>query len=147
MTFEKTLKDVEDCLCLENTLVNNEDNFARRIYKNAVEEEDFNSYHEIGKTAQNNCNSKCGHRGVSVNICADDTKKTELIDTYKKTVVAAKKINPDVNIPEYCLVFKFKDEAGKMKQTGKNETHFDFYKSDAFNVNDHLTNIEIVSLV
>eukprot|EP00388_Colpodella_angusta_P021055 GDKJ01053168.1.p1 GENE.GDKJ01053168.1~~GDKJ01053168.1.p1 ORF type:complete len:148 (-),score=9.72 GDKJ01053168.1:363-806(-) len=131
MEFTKVFEGITNCDCLQDSVVDISNMFVRRIFDENLKMSDFESYHEMGKIPKDNCISICGHRGVSINICTKETKDN-LLEKHKKNISDRKKINPEIAIPEFGLVFTFKAEAGKIKKTGKDITHYDFYKSDDF---------------
>jgi hypothetical protein len=147
MEFTNIFKGVEDCNCLEGSSVNITDMFARRVSTISPNDNDFQSYWEGGDNRhKNNCFSKCGYRGVSINSCTEDNKPL-FIDKHRKIIAERKKFNSEITIPEFCYFFKFKKDAGKIKQTGEKDiTHHDFYKCDTFIVGSSLETIDIINL-
>lgn len=144
MNFSKVFSGVTECDCLQGSTVDFTNVFVRRIFSESPNLEDFKSWHDIGKIPKDNCEDICGFRGISVNICSEETKHAQ-IEKYKKAIIQRKKINSEVKIPEFGLFFTFKDSAGRIKQTGKDVTHFDFYRCDEFDLSS-LLSLEIINL-
>jgi hypothetical protein len=144
MNFTK-LHDGISCDCLEDTHIDIKTPYFRRIANITPTSDDFISWYEMGKKPKDTCEDICGFRGVSIYICSEKTKDV-IITKQKKAVSQRKRISPMAKIPEFGYLFKLKEAAGKIKQSGPDSNHYDLYKCDEFTL-DCLSDIEIINLV
>ena len=134
MTFNNILAQTH-CNCLEDSFENYSDTFARRSDKSpSPKARDFKSYYEGGKIVEdlNNCQEVCGHRGVSLEIWNADTR-----DKILEKFLESAQISPQFR--KVLNIIRLKSNAGIVKYTPEqgleyNEFHYDFYKSDDFQI-------------
>ncbi len=135
MTFDNLHGDTV-CNCLSNAFERTEQLFARKTDKPVNREKDFESIWERKKRSYpemlrklKECTDICGYKGISINEWNNSTKK-EVIQKYVTTFG----ITPSHK--DRILVFKFKDNAGKVVFTPRKDdaSHYDFYKCDKFSI-------------
>ena len=139
MDFAKLLQDT-DCNCLEKTIQDNENLYARKINTpNPVLDRDFKSYWQKGRRADE-CKEICGLKGLSANSW-DENDKNAIIKKYLKTFT----ITP--RHKDCIFVFRLLPNSGLIEHTPnkKDPTHYDFYKSDNFTL-DMLESHSIIPL-
>lgn len=132
------------CDCLKDAHTDIETPYLRRIFNNVPNIDDFISWHDMGKKSKEDCEDICGFRGVSIFNCSQETLDNVVLK-QKKAVTNRKKISPMSNIPEFGYIFTLKQTAGKIKQSGKDKTHYDLYKCDEFTL-ECLTEIQVINL-
>lgn len=140
MTFENLNADHE-CDCLSNTRQDTVSEFAMKINKDSIREQDFQSKWEKGqRDIDGNCVKICSLKGNSVSVINQDNRE-QIFQTYKSLFKLSPGYKPNV------LIFKFYEDAGLLKFTPSkaNIYHYDFYKSDDFDHNS-IVNIEIQNL-
>ena len=129
MTFDK-LHDGIDCDCIKNAKDDFQNEYVRRLRKKELSEKDFLTHWErgIGKD-EIECEVICSYKGISVNQI-NETSEQLIIEKYKTTF----KINPKRG--GYFLKFRIKENGGKIKHapSKKDNTHYNFYKSDEFDI-------------
>lgn len=131
MTFNNLHIDT-DCNCVGKAVEKLENIFARRVRSNPLKENDFKSKWEKKHPYPGNsdCEVICSHKGVSINLFSDETK-----DAVIKKFVTRFTFSPGSTA--FCCKFKFKQGAGKLKQTGlKDKSHHEFFKCDTFSLKD-----------
>lgn len=143
MNFTKLHNGIS-CDCLQNTHIDLETPYLRRISNNTPSLPDFESWYEIGKKSKDTCQDICGYRGVSIYNCSPLTMQA-VLNKQKKAITDRKRISPMVKIPEFGYIFKLKETAGKIKQSGGDNNHYDLYKCDEFTL-DCLQSIEVINL-
>jgi hypothetical protein len=138
MTFEK-INNNPDCDCITQSMIDTENQFVRKLRGTTLVEKDFHSHweREIGRD-EIECEKVCSYKGISINMFTSEHEEM-IFNKYKTTF----SINPKKGA--YCLKFKFKDGAGKVKFASEDDdnTHYNLYKSDSFTL-DHLDIIETV---
>ncbi len=143
MNFEKLHNDT-NCNCLEDAELNLDRFFARKINKPLPTDRDFISKWEKGNAQiewdKTNCQLVCGLKGISINQW-NEISQVEVIQKFLTTFRISPKHKDSI------LIFKCRGNAGLIKFTpnSKDNFHYDFYKSDDFNL-DLIDNIEIISL-
>lgn len=140
MTFEKTLKDI-DCNCLDDCYEDYKNNYARYLGKNItnITEESFKSYFEHNKKPKNDsCPERCSNRAVSFSLI-NEVNFDAIMNNFEKY------FGYSPQFKKYVVIIKFLENAGLLKQYGTNIDHYDFYKSDEFEI-DHLEIIEQIDL-
>src|SRR5208283_2161165 len=96
---------------------------------------DFRSKWEKGnRPSGTDCKDICSCKGISVNLYMNN--RDSIVKKYLKIF----RISPGHKA--YCCTFKFKSNAGKVKNApeGGDLSHFNFFKCDSFSIND----IEVV---
>ncbi len=131
-----------DCLCAKSSdmLQNDERIFARFIRKPNIRENDFKSYSDKGRTpTKNTCKAICSFLGVSVSLWNDESKDF-IIELYAKLFKLNMKKKTDS-----ILLFKLKNNIGVCKSTPSepNPHHYDFYKSDEFDI----SKVEVIDII
>ncbi|QWR78419.1 hypothetical protein [Candidatus Magnetomonas plexicatena] len=136
MTFNELHRDT-DCNCIENAKADEGNVFARRITGEKAIANDFKSYWDEGRTVKDgkNCELVCDHKGVSVYVVNDETE----IQSKFKEIKAHKRMS--TRFTHYCLL-KLKNSAGLLKQSGKDKAHYNFFKSDDFQIDK----LEIIAI-
>ncbi len=144
MTFNQ-LHENTDCDCLLETRENTENLFARKVGKAKTElkSRDFKTHYERGitVTSPDDCLEVCGKRGLSIDIWNEATK-VAVLQRFMTTFAISPKLK------NHLSIIKFKEGAGFVKHTPviepiPNENHYDFYKSDEFD----LDLVELVELI
>lgn len=142
MTFDSLHADT-DCDCLIEAFEDTEQIFARKISKPNMRVADFYSHWERNrKPAENICTEICKYKGISVNYW-DDSTRQQVIDKYVKSL---RLINLDNKIvKDSILIFRFKSKMGSLKYSPSksDSSHYTFYKSDTFDIQD----IEIIDTI
>jgi hypothetical protein len=149
MNFTNIQNDTPpNCNCLENSIISEDKQFARHIYKPNVRPQDFYSKWEKWQNNDafpldfdySNCQKVCGNKGVSIHAWENTSRETiinEYLNNFKITGKAQNSI----------LVFKLRPNAGAVLYTPQsaNAHHYDFYKADDFSL-DLIHGLEIISL-
>lgn len=141
MTFDRLHADT-DCDCLGDTFEDVEKLFARRISKPIMRPSDFYSHWDRNKKPQSmTCNDICMFKGVSINEWNSETE-SNVIEKYLDSL-RLKDLN--TKIRDSVLIFKFKGSSGVLKYSPskKDPSHYTFYKTDSFSVED----IEIIDTI
>jgi len=143
MKFDRLHKDT-DCNCVDGAEENISNIFSRAINRNTVREIDFTSNWDKPPIPKKsiNCNNTCKLKGISISRIKESDDKQKVIENY----VSFFKCSPKYK--EYLALFKFKKDAGLIKNTPSKNIifHHDFYKSDEFTM-AHLEHIELVHLL
>ncbi|MDZ7899477.1 MAG: hypothetical protein U5N85_15820 [Arcicella sp.] len=142
MTFDSLHADT-DCDCLGEAFEDTEQIFARKISKPNLRIADFYSHWERNKKpSENICTEICKYKGISVNYW-DDLTQQQVIDKY---VNGLRLIDLSTQIVKDCiLIFRFKSKMGSLKYspTKLDSSHYTFFKSDTFDIQD----IEIIDTI
>jgi hypothetical protein len=142
MIFNDILRDT-NCGCIDDTIEDNGNLFARKINKPIPLDKDFASHWERGKRAEN-CKEICGFKGLSMNLW-NETTKNDVIDKFLTTFSITPKHKDSI------FVLKFLPNAGVIKKTPTkyDATHHDFYKSDEFSLEllEHHTIIHLKNFI
>lgn len=143
MTFDNINTDTS-CNCLEDTIIDIDNSYVRKLRKEILEEKDFLTHWERNLKADNaDCKKICSSKSVSINQFKPETE-VQILEKYKTTF----NINPKKGA--YYVKFQFLQNAGKVKHTPdiefKDESHFDFYKADDFSF-DKIRIIDTVKFV
>jgi len=148
MTF-KNISDATSCNCLSNSKEDTQSLFARKVGKaKSLKDRDFKSNVERGKEFNDkiqSCDEVCGLFGLSIDIWTDESKD-EIMQRYKTTNAFSPKLKKHISI------IKFVKGAGKVKYTPvkepiPNKHHYDFFKSDDFDLTTGVTLVELIPLV
>ena len=142
MTFENINVDI-DCDCLEGAICDTESHFGRKTNKNFLKPGDFISYWEKGKRSEDQiCAEICSLKGISLNFMNDESKEN-VINIFKQLFPISPSYKPHIH------VIQLGGTCGYVKHTpdhvNGNLYHYDFYKSDEFNLED-VTHVEVISL-
>lgn len=137
------------CQCHKGASENCADTFARKVGEaKGLKARDFRTHSERGIIPESNeCDELCGYKGLSINIWTEQSK-SYVYDKFSLTLG----ISPKLKTPRTQIgVFKILEEAGKVKHTpeqkeGIDVYHYDFYKSDEFDI-DKLVLVEMISFV
>ena len=147
MNFSE-ISNSHSCECLKNSLENVCDVFVRKVRRSSnLSESDFRTHKERGKLSpeENDCDNICGMNALSFEIWNEYSWEV-LLEKYNTTA----KFSPQSGKKNLCVV-RFLRGSGLVKHTPfqineKNDFHYDFYKSDSFNVNA-LNLIEMIQLI
>lgn len=142
MTFEN-FKNIK-CDCFEGASERPELVLARRTPKNFLREVDFETYHEKGRLPKedDSCDEICGLRGVSLT-------QFHGIETQDGLQNIAQVVSLAPGYRPFAIMLKIKVDGGNIKHT-PNETnpdHHDLYKSDQFNIENHVEVIKAINLI
>ena len=131
MTFEILHNDTQ-CVCVELAQENVDAFFARKIYNPDIRDKDFKSKWEKGHRPDSitDCKRTCGLKGISINIW-NDSSSNAFREKLKTTFNFSPKSKDGI------CVFQFSQDAGLMQYAPSNtdKFHYNFYKSDHFNLN------------
>lgn len=142
MTFD-SLHAGTDCDCLGEAFENTEKIFARKISKPNLRIADFSSHWERNKGhSEHLCTEICKYKGISVNYW-DVLTQQQVIDKYAKSL---RFIDLDNKIiKDSILIFRFKSKMGSLKYSPSklDPSHYTFFKSDTFDIQD----IEVINTI
>lgn len=133
------LKSESECECLKEAAQNVGDSFARKTGKNRFREYDFRTGYEKAKQpVTSSCEDICGNKSVSIHMYNQESAAL-VLERYKRS----RAINPTTG--RYCVVFKFLRNAGMVRHAPlfDDDFHYDFYKSDLFDLNTHIEVLEV----
>ena len=138
MDFEK-IKNGSQCDCLKGSEIDIEGEYIRKIKKDIVLENDFQTHWERGlHRDENDCDKICSYKSVSINKILSDSL-AQIMNKYKITF----RFNPAKGF--CCARFKLRENAGKVKHSPTNidPTHYNFFKADDFTL-DSINITEII---
>ena len=121
--------------CTEGLQENLQDVFARKLLSNSFNDEDFNSYWEMGKrptTAQlKNPKKVCDYKCISLSSLSEENE-----DEIRTLFNTTPKFKPKATKYKYYCKMKFQKDAGVSKESPSinNIYHCNFYKADGFSV-------------
>lgn len=135
----KDLHNDTNCNCLEGTNEDLESLYCLKTNKDHLRPQDFKSHWEKGKRpSSDDCKSVCSYKGKSISILEDNNE-------IKVGKIFLQIFNLSPTYKPYLTKIKFLGESGKVKKTPTqvNKFHYDFYKSDEF----ELSKIEYVESI
>ena len=142
MTFESLHADT-DCDCLGEAFEDIEKLFARKISKPNLRVADFHSHWERNKKPlEDSCVEICKYKGISINHW-DASTQQQVIDKYVKSL---RLIDLDNKIiKDSILIFRFKSKMRSLKYSPSklDSSHYTFYKSDTFDIQE----IEVIDTI
>ena len=135
MKFDSLHADT-DCDCLGDTFEDTEKVFARKISKPNLRVADFSSHWDRNKRSlEDSCVEICKYKGISVNYW-DALTQQQVINKYVKSL---RLIDLDSKIiKDSILIFRFKSKMGALKYSPSklDSSHYTFYKSDTFDIQE-----------
>lgn len=137
-----TLNSDNKCSCNNDAIIDNISKFALKMNKEIMRENDFKTYWEKGKRPKlMDCSEICSYKGLSLSIVNLPIDLENTINLYKQLFP----FSPGYKT--HCVVISLKENSGMVKSTpiDKNPLHYDFYKSDNFNIEKVITH-QIISL-
>lgn len=148
MSFKRMTNDPDcpQCKCVDKRdALDTVTVFVRRIWDLDLCDGDFLSYWESLKRPKpapgdpSYCVRVCSCKGVSTRRY---TTNEEMVSHFRKTL----SIRPGSAAPRYHCKLRFLNGAGKIRQSGKDSQHHDFFKSDDFKAAEHVQIIEVVAI-
>ncbi|MBS4035900.1 MAG: hypothetical protein KGZ85_15655 [Ignavibacterium sp.] len=139
MTFEKIAEN-NKCKCLDNTSEDTKNKYYRVLKKGNAElnaQDLLTNYENNIKPKFDNCEGICSNRALSFEITNDEVK--EVVLDILRTKFG---ITPGLK-SRFATLIKFEQDAGKLKQSGDDKYHYDFYKDDNFD----MTKVEIIETI
>lgn len=137
-----TLNSDNNCNCTNDAIIDNISSFALKMNKEIMRENDFKTYWEKGRRPElMDCAEICSHKGQSLSIVNSKIDLENTINVYKQLFP----FSPSYKT--HCAVISLKENSGMVKSTpiDINPLHYDFYKSDDFNIEQVITH-QIISL-
>ena len=137
-----TLNSDNNCNCTDDAIIDNNSSFALKMNKGMMRENDFKTYWDKGRRPElMNCTEICSHKGQSLSIVNTPLDLQNTINVYKQLFPFSPSYKP------HCAVITLKENSGMVKSTpiDNNPLHYDFYKSDDFNLEKVITH-QIISL-
>ncbi|MCC9074459.1 hypothetical protein LNQ49_22985 [Flavobacterium sp. F-65] len=130
MNFDTLNSDIT-CNCTIDAIIDNNSNFALKMNKGMMRDNDFKTYWEKGRRPElMNCTQICSHKGQSLSIVNNSIDLEKIINVYKQLFP----FSPSYRT--HCAIITLKENSGMVKSTPIeiNPFHYDFYKSDDFNI-------------
>jgi hypothetical protein len=137
-----TLNSDNNCTCTNDAVIDNVSSFALKMNKGIMRENDFKTYWEKGRRPESlDCNEICSHKGQSLSIVNSTVDLENTINIYKQLFP----FSPSYKT--HCAVITLNKNSGMVKSTpiDINPLHYDFYKSEDFNI-EKVTIHQIISL-
>ncbi len=129
LSFESLNNDTS-CNCLDGAYPDDQSSFALKTNKPLLRDVDFSSKWDKGERPEtDDCKVICSKKGVSLSLLNTDNVN-EVNSIYQKLFPIAPKYKP------YITTIKLAATSGLVKHTPSrnNAYHFDFYKSDSFEI-------------
>lgn len=140
MTFQAVSRGIS-CDCLHGAKKDTTSFFYRKLKRKSISSFDFLTHEEKEIfPSSDDCETVCSFRSVSVNQHFSG-KEDVVFSKYRISF----HLNP--SRPGYCLKFSLKDGAGLVKPTPDSpDFHCDFFKSDQFEISNHLNIFDIIRI-
>ena len=128
MDFENIHSDCE-CNCIDNATEDTVSVWAFKTNKTFLRPADFKTKWEKEDRDALDCKAICGKKGLSMCIFNEENKD-EVIEIYKKLFPLSPSYRPNLTL------VRMRAGCGVHKHTPRphNQHHFDFYKCDAFKI-------------
>lgn len=141
MTFDNLLNDT-NCDCISNAVNDTDSAFGLVTKNDTLRETYFRTKWEKGQRPDNltDCKKVCSKKGLSISLFDNDTMD-KVISVFSQLFASAP------GYKGFISVIKLDIESGVVKSTPSkiNPHHFDFYKSDQFDL-DKVKCIQSISL-
>lgn len=137
-----TLNSDNNCNCTNDAEIDYISSFALKMNKGIMRENDFKTYWEKGRRPElMDCKEICSHKGQSLSIVNTKIDLENTINVYKQLFTFSPRYTT------HCAVITLNEDSGMVKSTpiDINPLHYDFYKSDDFNI-EKITTHQIISL-